>query len=193
MYREIGNKQWVYQFQLQETEDPTKSGLNNKENLLCHISRTLIEVGWSRVGSETLFSVFLRMSGILSSLTRWLQQLQTASCKTVQRLDERHLFLLSEEWGKIFLEVVALCLIGHSYITRPCDDRSMHVCTMSFKTHQNFHYFSKWLNWSKYIPSKIVLIYFCRKIKVKIKLIFLFINISPNVYFLPIYALKELT
>jgi len=59
------------------------------------------------------------MSGILSSLTRWLQQLQTASCKTVQRLDERHLFLLSEEWGKIFLEVVALCLIGHSYITRP--------------------------------------------------------------------------
>lgn len=35
-----GNTQWVYQFQLQETEDPTKSGLNDKGNLLCHISRT---------------------------------------------------------------------------------------------------------------------------------------------------------
>lgn len=63
-------KQCVYQFQLQEKEDSSKSGLNNKENALCHISRIFyrgtVVWGWFRI------SLFCHSQYIcyLSSFTR---------------------------------------------------------------------------------------------------------------------------
>lgn len=85
---------------------------------MSRIKNSFIEVEWYRVGSE---SVFCHPQHVCYSPQpyKMLWQLQVASHKIVQKLDERHLVLLSEEYAKIFLEDVVLCLNGHNCITCP--------------------------------------------------------------------------